>query len=82
MIFLGVTAPPRLGGRVLLAELVTKTWFVDLSEYPPWLVVLGGTLAAAFAIWIAMKLLKVALWVLFFVVLVGGIVWAGWLLVT
>ena len=48
--------------------------------YPPWLVVLGLTLAAALAIWILGKLLKFALWLLFFAVLIGGIGWALWLL--
>lgn len=67
---------------MLLAEVMfQKTWDVDLSQYPQWLVVLVGTLGAALVIWIAMKLLKVALWLLFFVVLFGGIGWALWLLV-
>jgi hypothetical protein len=81
MIFLGVAARARLRGRVLLAEVVTRTWFVDLSDYPRWLVVLGGTLVAALVIWILMKVLKVALWLLFYTVLIGGIGWALWLLV-
>ena len=63
-----------------LAEIIQKTWSVDVSEYPQWLVVLGGTLVAALVIWLAMKLLKIALWLLFFVVLIGGIGWALWLL--
>ena len=67
---------------MLLAEVVfRKTWDVDLSQYPQWLVVLVGTLVAALVVWIAMKLLKVALWLLFFAVLCGGIGWALWLLV-
>ena len=67
---------------MLLAEVVfRKTWDVDLSQYPQWLVVLVGTLVAALVVWIAMKLLKVALWLLLFVVLCGGIGWALWLLV-
>jgi hypothetical protein len=66
--------------RVWFAEVVTKTVFVDLSAYPRWLVVLVGTLIAALAIWILMKLLKWALWLLFFAVLVGGVFWAMWLL--
>ncbi|HUR58580.1 MAG TPA: hypothetical protein VM029_12785 [Opitutaceae bacterium] len=73
----------RLGGRVVLAELVTKTktWFVDLGGYPQWLVVLVGTLFLAFGIWLLIKLLKLALWILFFVVLIGGVLWAAYLLV-
>lgn len=58
--------------------LVTKT--VDLSEYPPWLVVLGATLIGVVALWILTKLLKFALWLAIVVVLVGGLGWAGWLL--
>jgi hypothetical protein len=81
MIFLGVAAAARLGESVLLAEVVTKSYFVDLSSYPRWLVILVGTLVLALVVWIGMKLLKVALWVLFFLVLVGGIAWAGWELI-
>ena len=66
---------------MLLAEVVTKTFFVDLSAYPKWLVVLVGSLAAALIIWLAMKLLKWTLWLLFFVVLIGGVLWAGYLLI-
>jgi hypothetical protein len=80
MIFLGVVVWALLRGAVLLAA-ATETRYVDLSAYPPWLVVLVGTLLLAFAIWIGMKLLKVALWILFIGVLVGGVVWSGWLLV-
>lgn len=70
----------RLVERVCFAEVVTKTVFVDLSAYPRWLVVLVGTLLAALVIWILMKLLKWALWLLFFAVLFGGVFWAMWLL--
>jgi hypothetical protein len=80
MIFLGVQASTALVGRVLLADVVTKTYFVDLSAYPRWLVVLVGTLAAALIIWILMKLLKWTLWLLLFCVLIGGVLWAIWLL--
>ena len=59
-------------------EVASRTYFFDLSAYPRWLVVLVGTLILALLIWIGMKVLKVALWVLFFVILVGGIAWAGW----
>lgn len=67
----------RLTGRVF-AAIVSKTYFVDLSAYPRWLVVLVGTLLLALAIWIGMKVLKVALWVFFFIVLIGGFGWAVW----
>lgn len=66
---------------MLFADVVTRTYFVDLSAYPKWLVVLVGTLVAALVIWITMKLLKWALWLLFFAVLVGGVLWTAFLLV-
>jgi hypothetical protein len=62
------------------AEAVSKTYFLDFSGWPEWVLVLVGTLAAVILIWIFMKLLKVALWILLFVVLVGGLGWAAWLL--
>ena len=69
-----------LRGGVLIAEVVTNTYVFDLSAYPKWLVVLVGTLVAALGIWILIKLLKLALWLLFFAVLFGGFFWAGVLL--
>ena len=66
---------------MLLAEVVTKSFFIDLSAYPKWLVVLVGSLVAALVIWILMKLLKWTLWLLFFGVLIGGVIWAGYLLI-
>ncbi len=66
---------------MLFAETVTKTYLVDLSGWPQWAIVLVGTLVAALLIWILIKLLKLALWLLFFVVLVGGLGWAAWLLI-
>ena len=80
MIFLGVGLRTRLGGAVLLAEVVSKTFVVDLNADPRWLIVLVATLAVALVIWILMKLLKWTLWLLFFAVLIGGVVWAVWLL--
>lgn len=71
----------RLGGSVSLAVLVKETvTVVDLSAYPRWLVVLVGTLVGALVIWLLIKLLKLALWLLFFAVLIGGLAWTGWLL--
>jgi hypothetical protein len=81
MIFLGVVRRTRLRDGVPLAEVTTHSYFVDLSAYPRWLVVLVGTLAAALVIWILIKLLKLALWLLFFGVLIGGLFWSGYLLV-
>jgi len=60
----------------MLSEIITKSYFIDLSASPRWLVILGGTLLAGLVIWIAMKLLKVALWIFLIVVLVGGCAWA------
>lgn len=63
------------------SEVVTKSYFIDLSAYPDWLLVLVGTALALLAIWILMKVLKWTLWLLFFGVLIGGTLWAAWLLV-
>ena len=81
MIFLGVGPAPRLRGGVPFAEIVTKTWFVDLDAYPRWLVALVATLGVALVVWILMKVLKLALWLLFYAVLFGGTAYAIWLLV-
>lgn len=82
IILLGAAAGAGLRGAVqTTSEVVTKTYFLDLSAYPQWLVVLVGTLLAALAIWILMKVLKWTLWLLFFAVLIGGTLWAAWLLV-
>ena len=62
-----------------LAQVVTESLLVDLSAHPRWLVVLVGTFVAALAIWIVIKLLKWALWLLFFAVLLGGTFWAAFL---
>jgi hypothetical protein len=66
---------------VLFAALTEKITVIDLSAYPDWVVVLGTTLVAALAIWLLIKVLKLALWLLFFSVLIGGLAWAGWLFV-
>ena len=64
----------------LLAETVSKTYLFDFSGWPQWAIVLVGTLAAALIIWILIKLMKLALWFLLFGVLIGGVCWAGYLL--
>jgi hypothetical protein len=56
-----------------------RTFDLDLSAYPRWLVVAVGTLVLAFVLWVMMKLLKWTLWIAVFVVLVGGFTWAAWL---
>jgi hypothetical protein len=78
----GLRSPfrPILSFIPVLAETITKTYFFDLSSYPQWLVVLVGTLVAALILWILIKVLRVALWLLFFAILIGGVAWAGWLL--
>lgn len=49
--------------------------------YPPWLATIVLTIGLALAIWILGKLLKWALWFLFFAVLILGCGAALWLLV-
>jgi hypothetical protein len=58
----------------------SKTYLFDFSGWPQWVVVLVGTLAAVLLLWILMKVLKVALWLVMFAVLIGGLIWAGRLL--
>ena len=65
---------------MLFADIVAKSYSLDLSAWPRWLVVLVGTIALALLIWIGMKVMKVALWLLFFAVLIGGCFWSMWLL--
>lgn len=65
---------------MFLAQTVSKSYFVDFSGWPQWVVVLVGTLAAVVLIWIFMKLMKVALWIFLFIVLLAGLGWAGYLL--
>ncbi len=77
---LGAAAGVRLRGEVSFARVTEWVTVVDLSAYPPWLVVLATTLAVALAIWLLMKLLKLTFWLLFFGILLGGLGWAGWLL--
>ncbi len=71
----------RLRGRVIFALVHESVTVVDLSGYPDWLLVLGGTLIAALVVWLLITVLKWTLWLLFFGLLIGGIAWAGWLLI-
>jgi hypothetical protein len=73
----------RLRDNVLLAEIATKaaTALDSLADYPRWFVVACGTLVAAVLIWVVMKLLKLALWLLIVAVLVVGLGTAAWMLV-
>jgi hypothetical protein len=77
MIFLGQGECCGLGGAVPLSE-ITRSIMIDLSEYPRWMVILGGTFVAVGVIWIMMKLLRLTLWLLLISVLIGGLWWAGW----
>ncbi len=52
-----------------------------LAAYPAWLLVLGGTLVLAAAIWLFMKVVKWLLYLMLALVLIGGVGWAVWLLV-
>jgi hypothetical protein len=52
----------------------------SLADYPRWLVVACVTIVLAAAIWVVMKLLKWALWLLLFAVLAIGLGTAVWLL--
>lgn len=70
----------RLGKRVFLALVKESVTVVDLSGYPDWLLVLGGTFGGALVVWLLITLLKWTLWLLFYGVLIGGVMWAGWLL--
>ncbi len=78
MFWLGAWAAIRLSNGVHLAEVVTKSYSLDLNAYPRWMLVLAGTLVVVVAIWVAMKLLKLTLWLLLFLVFFGGIGWAVW----
>jgi len=80
LIFLGLPRASRLRGAVVLAQLAADTGGFDPSAWPPWLQVLAGTFAAGLFIWLLIKLLKLALWLLFFAVVLGGSAWALWLL--
>ncbi len=57
---------------------VQREWWVI---YPDWIMVLGATAVAAVGIWLLMKLLKLMLWLLFFAVVVGGVLTAAWMLI-
>ena len=65
----------------LLAKMPSSPTMLDsLADYPRWLVALCVTIVLAALIWVAMKLLKLTLWLLLFAVLVIGLGTAAWLL--
>lgn len=65
---------------LLAAANPAPTMLESLADYPRWLVALCVTIVLAALIWIGMKLLKVALWMLLISVLVVGLCVAAWLL--
>lgn len=50
------------------------------AAYPAWLLVLGGTLVLAVAIWLFIKVVKWLLYLMLALVLIAGVGWAVWLL--
>jgi hypothetical protein len=44
-----------------------------LADWPPWAIVAAGTLLAALLLWLFGKVVKVLIWILIAVVLVGGV---------
>ena len=75
---LGASGRRPLRDRMLFALQSSSSMWNSLAEYPPWFVVLCATIVVAVLIWIFAKLVKVALWVLLAVVLVGGAATALW----
>ncbi len=69
----GGSAGPAAGGQPPLVPL-------SLGDYPTWLVVLLGTIFLAVFIWIVLRLIKLALWVMLIAVIVVGLGTVGWLL--
>jgi hypothetical protein len=63
-----------------LAEVTQTVKVIDLSAYPQWLVVAVAAVIGAFLLWVLMKLLKWTLSIAVFLILVGGLAWAAWLL--
>jgi hypothetical protein len=52
----------------------------SFGGYPPWLVAVGAALALVVGLWLLAKLLKLALWLLFFGLIFVGATAAVWLL--
>ena len=66
----------------MLLAVVTKTssFGISLEGWPDWLVLVVGVLVAALAIWVVVKLIKLALWLLLALVVAGGLGALLWLL--
>lgn len=58
----------------------TSGMFESLAAYPHWFVVACTAVAAAVVLWLLLKLLKAALWMLFIGVVVSAGLAALWLL--
>jgi len=52
----------------------------SLAQYPHWFVIACATLSAAVILWLVMKILKAAIWMLIFGIVVAGGATAIWLL--
>jgi hypothetical protein len=46
-----------------------------LAGYPHWLVVACAVVVAAAALWLLMKLIKAALWILFYGIIALAVIW-------
>ena len=57
----------------------TSGMFESLAEYPHWFVVACAALAAGAALWLVLKLLKAAVWILVVGVLLAAGLAAIWL---
>jgi hypothetical protein len=54
--------------------------FDSLAEYPHWFVVTCSLLVSIAVLWVLLKLLKAALWLLLFAVIATGVLSAVWYL--
>ncbi len=72
---------PARGNSFCVPGLAPPTWGVlnSLAQYPHWFVVACATVAAALVLWLLIKLIKAALWMLFFGIVIVGAVAAVWM---
>jgi hypothetical protein len=52
--------------------------FDSLAGYPHWLVVACAVVAAVVVLWVLVELLKAALWILFYGIIVVGVLSVVW----
>jgi len=62
------------------SETLLDELFNSFAGYPRWLVAAGATIVAVVVIWIFAKLLKWSLYLLMWLVLIGGMLATGWLI--